>query len=109
VGVAVTDAAGHLKVGLSADGVSPDRVYTALRKDITAATLKLPTLALREKLASDPALMAQIKPNMSVLPGAIPIVAGDRVIGAIAASGAMAYEEEGCVKIGVARIQSRLH
>jgi uncharacterized protein GlcG (DUF336 family) len=108
VGVAVTDAEGHLRAGLAADGVSPDRVYTAVRKSITAAKFKMPTRTLRDVLPNNPAMMAQITPAMAVLPGAIPIMVGNRVIGAIGASGTMAYEEEKCVTVGLQKIQSRL-
>jgi uncharacterized protein GlcG (DUF336 family) len=108
VGVAVTDAAGHLKAGLSADGVPPSRVYIAIRKDITVVTYGQATLALREKFSADPSLLAQVKPNMSLLPGGIPIKVGDRLLGAIATSGAEAYEEEKCDRVGLEKIQRRL-
>jgi uncharacterized protein GlcG (DUF336 family) len=108
VGVAVTDAAGHLKAGLAADGVVPNRVYIAIRKDLTVVTFGQSTLSLREKFSADPSLMAQVKPNMSLLPGGIPIMVGDRLVGAIASSGAEANEEENCDRIGLKKIQSRL-
>ena len=108
VSVAVTDASGHLKAALVADGVKPNRVYMAVRKDVAAAAFGMSTLALREKLTTDSSLLAQLKPNMSVLPGGLPIFAGDRVVGAIAASGAYAIEEEKCVRAGLQKIQSRL-
>jgi uncharacterized protein GlcG (DUF336 family) len=108
VGVAVTDAAGKLKAGLVADNAGANRVYMAIRKDVTATAFKMPTLALRERIAADPSLMAQVKPNMSLLPGGLPIMKGDTVVGAIAASGATAYEEEKCAKAGIERIQAKL-
>jgi uncharacterized protein GlcG (DUF336 family) len=108
VSVAVTDAAGHLKAALAADGVAPNRVYMALRKDITAAAFGISTVALREKIAADPSLLKQLKPNMSVLPGGMPILVEGRVVGAIASSGAFAYEEEKCVRAGLQEIQAQL-
>jgi len=108
VGVAVTDTAGHLKAALSADGVIPSRVYIAIRKDVTVVTFGQSTLSLREKFLSDPALMARVKPNMSLLPGGMPIMVGDRLVGAIASSGAEAYEEEKCDRAGLQKIQKRL-
>jgi uncharacterized protein GlcG (DUF336 family) len=108
IGVAVTDSAGQLLVGLAADGAGPGRVYVAIRKDIAAATFKMPTLALRAKLLADPALRAQIKPNMSVFSGAVPLMVRDRVVGAIASSGSTGNEDDACANIGAEKIQSRL-
>ena len=93
---------------LAADGVAPNRVYMALRKDITAAAFGISTVALREKIAADPSLLKQLKPNMSVLPGGMPILVEGRVVGAIASSGAFAYEEEKCVRAGLQEIQAQL-
>jgi len=108
VAAAVTDAAGKLKAALAPEGTRTNGVYMALRKDVTVVAFKMPTLALREKIAADPTLMAQVKPNMSLLPGGIPIMKGDVLLGAISASGAAAYEEEKCAKAGLQKIQSRL-
>ncbi len=66
------------------------------------------TLALRTKIEADSSVMAQVKPNMSLLPGGMPIMKGDVLVGAIAASGATAYVEEKCAKAGVQKIQARL-
>lgn len=108
VGVAVTDAAGHLRVGLAADGVSPDRVYTAIRKDVAAAAFGVPTRSLRKTLPGNPRMLARVKPDMSVLPGAVPIIVHDQVLGAVGASGAMAFEEEKCALIGARIIEAGL-
>lgn len=108
VAVAVTDAAGKLKVAFAPDGTRTNGVYMALRKDVTAAAFKMSTLALREKIAADPSLLAQVKPNMSLLPGGLPIMAGGRVVGAISTSGATAHVEEKCAQAGIDAIQSQL-
>lgn len=108
VGVAVTDAAGDLRVGLAADGVSPDRVYTAIRKDIAAAAFGAPTRTLRRAMSSNPQMLARLTPVMSVLPGAVPLIVHGHVIGAVGASGAMAFEEEKCALIGARIIESGL-
>jgi uncharacterized protein GlcG (DUF336 family) len=108
VAVAVTDAAGKLKVALAPDGVANNRVYMALRKDVTVVGFRMPTLALRAKIEADASLMAQVKPNMVLLPGGMPIMKGEVLVGAIAASGATAYVEEKCARAGIEKIQSRL-
>lgn len=106
VGVAVTDAAGDLRVGLAADGVSPDRVYTAIRKDVAAAAFGVRTRSLRSTLSSNKAMLARLTPAMSVLPGGVPLIVHGRVIGAVAASGAMAFEEEKCALVGAHMIEA---
>ena len=108
VAAAVTDAAGKLKAALAPDGTRSNGVYMALRKDVTVVAFRMPTLALREKMASDASLMARVKPNMALLPGGIPIMKGDVLVGAISTSGAAAYEEEKCARAGLQKIQSRL-
>jgi uncharacterized protein GlcG (DUF336 family) len=107
--VAVIDTTGNIRVGLSADDSTPaGRTYVAVRKGLAAMLFKAPTSTLRTKFAADPSLRAQLKPNMAVLPGALPIMVGDRVVGAIGVSGATGNEEEKCAGDGVAKIQSRL-
>jgi uncharacterized protein GlcG (DUF336 family) len=108
VAVAVTDSAGKLKAALAPDGTRNNGVYMALRKDVTVVGFKMATLQVRRKIEADPSVMSQIKPNMVMLPGGIPIMKGDTLIGAISASGAAAYEEEKCAQAGLEKIQSRL-
>lgn len=108
VGVAVTDSAGNLKAGLADDNGPLNRVYMATRKDVTVAAFGVSTLRLRESIATHPSLLDQVKPNMSLLPGGLPIMKGDRLVGAIAVSGASAHEEEKCGKAGIDKIADRL-
>ena len=108
VAAAVTDAAGKLKVALAPEGTRSNGVNMALRKNATVVEFKMRTLALREKLPTDPSLMTRVKPNMALLPGGLPIMKGDVLVGAISTSGAAAYEEEKCAQAGIDRIQSRL-
>jgi uncharacterized protein GlcG (DUF336 family) len=108
VGVAVTDEKGQMIVGLSSDGAAPRGVYTAVRKNIAAITFRVPTSALRTKIGADPAMVSQIQPNMALFPGGLPIIVGDRVVGAIGASGATGNEEEKCAGVGLEKIRARL-
>jgi uncharacterized protein GlcG (DUF336 family) len=108
VAAAVTDAAGKLKAAIAPDGTRSNGVFMALRKDVTVVHFRMSTLALREKIAADPKLMSEVTPNMALLPGGIPIMKGDMLLGAIAASGAAAHEEEKCANAGLQKIQSRL-
>jgi uncharacterized protein GlcG (DUF336 family) len=108
VGVAVIDPNGNLIVGMNADGAAASRAYTAVRKAITAATFKDKNSALKDKFLADAAMRARITPAMSVFPGAVPILVGDKVLGAVGASGATGFEEEKCAKAGVDKILAKL-
>jgi uncharacterized protein GlcG (DUF336 family) len=109
VGVAVTDSAGTLQLGLTADGATPGRIFMATRKDIAALAFKSPTSVVQQKLRDkDAAALAALKPNMVVYPGAVPLMAGERVLGAIGASGATGEQDQACAAAGAAKIQARL-
>lgn len=107
IGVAVTDAAGQLRVGLTAEGVAPGAIYHAVRKDLAAITFRAPTSEVQARFRSDPATPG-LESNMTVNPGAVPLIVDDRVIGAIGASGATAQQDEACASAGAARIKDRL-
>ena len=103
---AVTDSAGNLKAALAPQGTRPNGIFTALRKDVTVIGFKMSTLLLRQKIAADPSLMAQVTSNMSLLPGGLAIIKDGQLIGAISTSGASAYEEEKCARDGLKKILS---
>lgn len=104
VAVAVTDSAGNLKAALAPDGTRSNGVYMAMHKALTVVGFRMSTLDLRAKIEADPSVMAQVKPNMSLLPGGLPIFRDKVFIGAIATSGAAAHEEEKCAQAGIAAL-----
>lgn len=108
VGAAVSDAAGNLRVGLTGDGARPGRIFTASRKNAAVIAFGLPTSEIQAKLRADPALLAAVKPNMAVMPGGIPIIAGGKTVGALAVSGATSLQDEACARTALAGVASRL-
>jgi len=108
VTVAVTDDAGNLKVALAGDGVRTNGVFMAMHKAVTVVAFRMSTLDLRMKIEKDPSLMTRITPNMSLLPGGLPIYRNGAFVGAIATSGVSAYQEEKCAKDGLRRIHADL-
>lgn len=104
VAVAVSNSAGGMIVGLQADGAFPGRVYNAARKNLVAIEFGMPSLAVRAKLrAGDFATLARVKPNMTLLGGAIPLFIDGKLVGAIAVSGAPAGEADDiCAAAGAA-------
>lgn len=109
VGVAVSDTAGVVVVGLQMDGANPGRIFFAGRKNLAAIEFGLPSSAVRDKLrAGDFATLSRTKPNMVLFAGAVPLIAQGKVIGAIAVSGATGAQDEVCAAAGAAAVAGRL-
>ncbi|RVU05670.1 heme-binding protein [Novosphingobium umbonatum] len=106
--VAVSDADGRIKAALAADGTRDNGLYMAMHKTLTVVGFHMSTLQLREKIEQDPSVLQQVKPNMSLLPGGMPIWKQGVLVGAIATSGASAYVEEKCAADGIASIIGQL-
>jgi len=112
IGVTVIDSAGEARAMLSADGTDGSHVFVAMRKALTALALRMPSSRASELVWRDPALLARVTPNMFVAGGALPIMLGDELIGAIGASGAggavIRRQDERCAMAGLSSIQQRL-
>ena len=109
VAVAVSDSAGNLLVGLTMADAPPGRIYNAARKNLVAIAFKAPSSSVQARLrAGDKEAIAQLKPAMTAFPGAVPLMAGDRLLGAIAISGQAQGKDEVCAAAGAAGITARL-
>lgn len=107
VGVAVSNSVGGMIVGLQSEYAFPGRVYNAARKNLVAIEFGSPNSAVRDKLRTgDYATLARVRPNMTLLAGAIPLYSEGKLIGAIGVSGAPGGErDEVCAAAGVAAFQ----
>jgi len=112
IGVAVIDSAGEARAMLTADGSDGSHVFVAMRKALTALEFRMPSSEASEVVPKDKALLARVKPNMFVMGGALPIMQGDTVIGAIGVSGAggvpFGHQDEVCAAAGLQKIKARL-
>jgi len=108
VGASVIDSSGQPRATLSADGANGGHVYTGVRKGLAALAFKEPTSQVSAQAGTDPAVEGRITPNMAPMAGAVPLMAGDQVIGAIGVSGASSVQDERCALAGAHKIQSRL-
>lgn len=104
VGVAVSNTVGGMVVGLQAEAAFPGRVYNAVRKNLVVIEFGTPSSAVRDKLrAGDFATLARVKPNMTLLAGALPLFVNGKLVGAIAVSGAPRGDwDEVCAAAGAA-------
>ena len=111
LGVAVTDAEGVAKLIYVPDRSEAWHGYSAVRKAYTAITFKTDTSQLVKKAQEDPDIAARVKadPNLQAFSGGLLLKVGDKIIGALAVSGAEpgGHDEE-CGLIGLAKIKNEL-
>ena len=112
---AVLDSAGVLRVLVSADGASPNASVLSPKKGIATIQMKKPSSEIQAEAEKDPALKAKLEADKSIFPraGALPIMAGNDLIGAIAFGGANGQQgggthDEACAKAGLDKIQARV-
>jgi uncharacterized protein GlcG (DUF336 family) len=112
IGAAVIDSAGEARALLTADGSDGSHVFVAMRKALTALTFQMPSSAANRLVPADKTLLARVTPNMFVEGGAVPIIVGGTVIGAIGASGAggtvIGQQDEVCAAAGLNKVKDRL-
>ena len=86
--VAVLDRGGNLVALQRADGVGPHNTEASRRKAYTALSTRSPTLALARKAAADPdARNLASLPELLLLGGGVPLLAGGQPVGAIGVAG----------------------
>ena len=106
IGASVIDTSGQPRAMVEAEGSDGGHVYVAVRKALVALTFKMPSSKASEAVAADKALLARVTPNMFVMEGAVPLMAGNEVIGAIGASGAAGGDQdEVCATAGLKKDQ----
>lgn len=109
VSVTVVDRAGNVFAQMRGDGTNPHTMEFSRLKAYTSRTRGITSLEFM-KLTDKPenAYQRQI-PGVVGVGGAVPIRAGDQIIGAVGASGAPGGEkDEVCVLAGVAKVQDAL-
>jgi uncharacterized protein GlcG (DUF336 family) len=110
---AVVDSAGVLRVLVSANGSSKNSAELSPKKAVLANDMKKPTSEIFSEMDKDPALKAKLEADKSIFPrpGAVPIMAGNDVIGAIGFGGANGAQgggikDEACAKAGLDKIKA---
>jgi len=86
--VTVLDRGGNAVVLQRADGVGPHNIEASRRKAYTALSTRSATLVLARKSAADPdARNLAGLPELLLLGGGVPLMAGDQPVGAIGVAG----------------------
>ena len=105
VGAAVVDSNGRMRAMLEGDGADGSHGFVAMRKAEAALAFARPSSAVGAAVAADAGLMAKVSPAMFVEGGALPIMRGGQVIGAIGVSGAagkiIGHQDEVCAAAGL--------
>lgn len=111
----VVDSAGVLRVLVSADGSSQNSAELSPKKAIVAVEMKKPTSEIQSEMEKDPALKAKLEADKRIFPraGALPVMVGNEVIGAIGFGGANGAQgggthDEACAKAGLDKIKARV-
>jgi uncharacterized protein GlcG (DUF336 family) len=111
----VVDSAGVLRLLVSADGSSKNSAELSPKKAVAAVELKKPTSEIQSEMEKDAALKAKLEADKSIFPraGALPIMAGNDIIGAIGFGGANGAQgggnrDEACAKAGLDKIKARV-
>jgi uncharacterized protein GlcG (DUF336 family) len=109
IGASVIDTSGQPRAAVEAEGSDGGHVYVAVRKALVALTFKMPSSQAAAAVQTDKALLARVTPNMFVMEGAVPIMAGTELIGAIGASGAAGGDQdEVCAMAGLNKVKDRV-
>ncbi len=109
----VLDRTGRTIVVLRGDGANPHTFENSRRKAYTSVTLRVASAEVARRLANPATVQtttAQLTlPGMIALAGALPIMAGDELVGGVGVSGAPGGErDEVCAKAGIDRATDQL-
>src|SRR5271165_103661 len=109
VSVHVLGRNGEVLVALRGDGAPPHTMENSQRKAYTARTFRIPSGEFAQRVKDNPTLGAVHLTGIIAAQGALPIKAGDEVIGAVGVSGAPGGEkDEVCAKAGIDKVADQL-
>jgi uncharacterized protein GlcG (DUF336 family) len=102
----VVDAAGMPKAMARMDGTPLSSLELATDKAFTAASFHGTTEQFGSAVSADPATMASLlkAPGVTLLPGGVPLMVGDVLVGAIGCSGGSGDQDVECANAGAAAL-----
>ena len=109
VSVHVVGRNGEVLVALRGDNASPHTMENSMRKAYTSRTFRIPSGEMVKRLKDNPQLGAIHLTNVVAAQGALPIMIGQEVIGAVGVSGAPGGDkDEVCSKAGIDKVADQL-
>jgi uncharacterized protein GlcG (DUF336 family) len=93
---------------LSDDGANPHTIENSLRKAYTSFTTKAPSVDMQKR--AQPGLAGfMLLDKITTLEGALPIFAGNELVGSVGISGAPGGDKDAaCAKVGIDKIAGGL-
>jgi uncharacterized protein GlcG (DUF336 family) len=96
-------------VAVRGDGAPPHTMENSQRKAYTARTFRISSGEFAQRVKDNPSISAVHLTGIIAAQGALPIKAGDEVIGAVGVSGAPGGEkDEACAKTGLDKVADQL-
>lgn len=109
VSVTVVGRNGEIVLQVRGDDTGPHTLENSMRKAYTARTFRIPSGEFVRRVKENPTTGAVFLTNIAAAQGALPIMVGDDVIGAIGVSGAPGGEkDEVCSKAGIDKVADML-
>jgi uncharacterized protein GlcG (DUF336 family) len=108
--VTITVLNRHARVALvvSDDGANPHTIENSLRKAYTSFTTKAPSVDMQKRPQPGLAGFMQLD-KITTLEGALPIFAGNELVGSVGISGAPGGDKDAaCAKVGIDKIAAGL-
>lgn len=109
VSVTVLGREGQIIVQLRGDGSSPHTIENSQRKAYTSRTFRIPSGEFADRVKANPTTGLVFLREVIAAQGALPIKAGDDVIGAVGVSGSPGGDkDEVCAKAGLDKVADQL-
>ena len=100
---------GEVLVAIRGDGAPPHTMENSQRKAYTARTFRIPSGEFVKRVKDNPTMGAVHLSGIIAAQGALPIKAGDEVIGAVGVSGAPGGEkDEACSQTGIDKVADQV-
>ena len=100
---------GEIIVAMRGDNTGPHTLENSMKKAYTARTFARSSGEFANGVKGNPNAGALFLTNITPAQGALPIKAGDEVIGAVGVSGAPGGEkDEACAKVGIDKVADQL-
>ena len=100
---------GEVLVSMRGDGTAPHTMENSMKKAYTARTLRMPSGQFANNVKGNPTAGQLFLTNFVPAQGALPIMIGEDVIGAIGISGAPGGDkDEACAKTGIDKVAADL-
>jgi uncharacterized protein GlcG (DUF336 family) len=109
VSATVVGRNGEVIVQIRGDGTGPHTMENSFKKAYTSRTFRIPSGEMEERLKKNPQMGAQYLTGFTTARGALPIMVGEEVIGAVGVSGAPGGDkDEACVKVAIDKVADQL-